>query len=215
MMEQVLPPGVVVAEARADVPADRLWPGEESAVAGAALARRLEYATTRDCARRALAGLGWPAQPILRRADRTPVWPDGVIGSLTHCRGYRAAAVARQGTLWAIGIDAEPAEPLPARVLDRISSAAERTALADLTRQAPDIPWDRLLFSLKEAVFKAWYPATQRGLGFGDVEVVPRADQTADLVFRCPVPAAVAQLRWTIRWAADNGLLLTGVVAEN
>ena len=59
-----------------------------------------------------------------------------------------------------IGLDAEPIAPLPAGVLDVVASQDEREALARLGGERPGIPWDTLLFSAKEATYKAWYPLT-------------------------------------------------------
>ena len=91
------------------------------------------------------------------------MWPAGIRGSMTHCAGYAAAAVGPISRISAIGIDAEPDAPLPDGVLDLVATAAERDRLA-VTPRKPDIPhWDRLLFSAKEAVYKAWFPLVGSG----------------------------------------------------
>ena len=92
---------------------------------------------------------------------------------MTHCAGYRAAAVARSGDLAAVGIDAEPHAPLPPDVLELVARPEERVELTALEEARPDLHWDRILFSAKEAVFKAWFPLTRRWLDFTDVGTVP------------------------------------------
>jgi 4'-phosphopantetheinyl transferase EntD len=151
-----------------------LYPEEAPAVARAVAKRRAEYAAGRACARAAIAALGGEPGPIPRDAERgAPVWPAGVVGSITHTDGYRAAAVARTGDILTLGIDAEPHGPLPEGVLDVIlATPAERAALADLTARHPAIHWDRLLFSAKETVYKAWYPYHRRMLGFNEAELL-------------------------------------------
>lgn len=101
-------------------------PFEEEArlVASAAPSRCAELLSGRACAHRAMRVLGAPEVPI-GRDDRRPVWPDGFVGSITHCAGYRAAAVARDEDVFTIGIDAEPDEALPADVLGLIASSTE------------------------------------------------------------------------------------------
>lgn len=75
--------------------------------------RQREFATARSCARTALARLGVPPVPVLASPRGAPRWPAGVVGSITHCDGYRAAAVAYTRDVVSLGIDAEPDEPLP------------------------------------------------------------------------------------------------------
>lgn len=135
--------------------------------------RRGEFAVARDCARRALAELGLPDATVPRGEDGAPCWPDGFVGSITHCAGYRAAAVARRSEIAALGIDAEPLGRMSPRVLARIALPAERTMLDRLPTDSADGPqrWGRWLFTAKEAVYKAWYPLTGAWLGFHDVLV--------------------------------------------
>ena len=116
-------------------------------------------------------GPGFRPAPILPGPTGAPQWPSGVVGSMTHCDGYRAAAVGRTEAFAAIGIDAEPHAALPDGVLAKVASESEQMALARLARQAPEVCWDQMLFSAKEAVYKAWSPATGRWLGFTDAEV--------------------------------------------
>jgi len=165
VIEKLLPPAAVGVEAFADLPGEPAFPGEEDLIARAVPSRRGEFVTARRCAREALARLGESAAPIRSGPRREPLWPPGVVGSITHCAGYRAAAVARTADLAGLGIDAEPNEPLPDGVLPAVSVAQERPHLAALAEQHPDVQWERLLFCAKEAVYKAWYPLTRRWLG--------------------------------------------------
>ncbi len=152
---------------------DPLFPEEEYLVRRAVLKRRNEFALARTCARRALTNIGVAPCSILSTSDREPVWPQGIVGSITHCQSYAAAAVASNVQLRSLGIDAEINSPLPDGVLAVIASPAERSAVAQLTDALPDhgVCWDRLLFSAKESVFKAWFPIAKRWLDFRDAEV--------------------------------------------
>jgi 4'-phosphopantetheinyl transferase EntD len=171
VIEQILPPEVASAEAFHDPPEAVLFPAEEEMINRAVDKRRREFRTTRHCARRALSQLGLPLVPLLRGEHGQPQWPAGVVGSMTHCVGYRAAAVARSCEIPALGIDAEPHAPLPAEVLQTIAVPEEHQALIALARSAPQTCWDRVLFCAKEAVYKAWFPLTRRWLGFADVTI--------------------------------------------
>ncbi|MFF1508225.1 4'-phosphopantetheinyl transferase [Streptomyces sp. NPDC058326] len=171
MLESLLPDGVACAEAFDDLEPAPLFPEEEELVAAARQGRRQEFGTARLCARRALTSLGLPAGPLLRGRRREPLWPYGAVGSITHCAGYRAAAVARDRDVLALGIDAEPNGPLPPDVLHVVAFGAERRWLREYADRDPGVRWDRLLFSAKESVYKTWFPLMGSGLGFDDVEV--------------------------------------------
>src|SRR5579871_596831 len=163
MLGAILPAGVALAE-EFGPPEENpdLLPPELDAIATAAPKRRREFAAVRSCARRALAELGLPPAPVLPGPSGEPAWPPGVVGSMTHCQGYRACALGRAAEFAAIGIDAEPHAPLPDGVLAMVTSDAERAALAELAGAAPETCWDRILFCAKEAVYKAWFPVTGR-----------------------------------------------------
>lgn len=207
VIEDLLPPPVVVRTARDDAAvAGALAPGEEEAVAGAVERRRAEFTTGRLLARAALEHLGVPAAAVPVGQRRAPVWPDGVVGSITHCAGLRAVAVARTRDVRSVGIDAERHAALPEGVLGAVSDEGER---AHLARLPSGTHWDTILFSAKESVYKTWFPLTGRWLGFEDAVLTPAPDGTfvADL---CLTDAAVPA-RLQGRWAVREGLVLTAV----
>ena len=194
----VLPAGpAATAESYPEAIEAGLFPEEREHIASAVAKRRVEFAAVRRCARRALQELGYPPVPILPGEQREPRWPEGVVGSMTHCAGYCAAAVARSGEVSALGIDAEVHAPLPEGVLDLISIESERALLAELTDRVPGaVHWDRVLFSAKESVYKAWFPLTRRWLGFEQADIELRLDGTFEARLltteEVPAPAAAA-----------------------
>jgi enterobactin synthetase component D / holo-[acyl-carrier protein] synthase len=217
MIEQVVPRAAVSAEAFDDeVPALPLAMGEDRGLPPCPVpGRREEYTTGRALARSALGRLGLAPVAVLRDAVGAPVWPAGVVGSLTHCAGYRAAVVARAAEVPVLGVDAEPALPLPDGVLPVVALSDERLALRRLARSDPGVQWDRLLLCAKEAVYKAWYPLTGRWLDFADVRVVFRrhGGLTATLLAPGPVLDGVRVGAFCGRWLARDGLLVV-VVAD-
>lgn len=217
MIERILPDAVAAVEARDDDRAVSLFPEEAAMVARAVEKRRREFATGRDCAHRALELLGAPTEPVLAGNRGEPVWPAGVVGSIAHCRGYRGCAVAAATDLTAIGIDAEPHEPLPEGLVERVAGTEERSKLAQLARAEPAIAWDRLLFSAKEAVYKAWYPLTERWLGFEDaVLTIDPVERTFAARLLVPGPRlAGAELRgFDGRWLVADGLVLSAIAVD-
>nr|WP_062341642.1 4'-phosphopantetheinyl transferase superfamily protein [Herbidospora sakaeratensis] len=209
MLGSVLPSGVVWHESFGDPPGVRPLPEEESLVAQAVPRRRAEFATARWCARQALASFGHADVPILSGPKREPLWPKGIVGSMTHCDGYRAAAVAPDGVVASIGIDAEPDQPVPDGVLGAVASPEEQMAVGRLLADRPVVAWDRLLFSAKESVYKAWFPITGRWLGFEDAHVTfGDGVFSARILVDSPLPVFEG------RWAAEGGLLVTSVVVQ-
>ncbi|MGW5737284.1 MULTISPECIES: 4'-phosphopantetheinyl transferase family protein [Streptomyces] len=216
MLESLLAPApVTVVETVEDPPDPFLFPEEAAAVARAVDKRRREFATVRQCARAALAELGVAPAPILPGPKGAPRWPEGIVGSMTHCAGYRAAAVARAGTVRSLGIDAEPAAPLAdPDVLRMVSDETERAALAELAVRRPDVPWDRLLFSAKESVYKTWFPLTGRWLGFEEarVELDPDGTFTAALLVPGPTVAGRELTGFAGTWRIRDGIAVTAIV---
>ncbi|MER5484352.1 4'-phosphopantetheinyl transferase superfamily protein [Streptomyces sp. NPDC002812] len=214
LLAPLLPPLVTAVDTFHDSAEPFLFPEEEALVAKAVAKRRHEFTTVRQCARAALAGFGLPAAPILPGAGGAPRWPGGMVGSLTHCDGYRAAAVARDTTVASLGIDAEPAEPLRGEgTLNMIALPAERTALRELAAHRPAIPWDRLLFSAKESVYKAWSPLTGRRLGFQDAHITLHSNGTFTAALLVPgtTTAGPPLTGFDGRWQVRDGLALTVV----
>ncbi|WP_042454714.1 4'-phosphopantetheinyl transferase family protein [Streptacidiphilus jiangxiensis] len=172
MLTEIAPTGVRVVEAFGD-DTEEETPAEVRALLPAvAVVKRLkEFATARRCAMDALEALGAPAVPPAKLASGAPHWPTGVVGSITHTTGYRAVAVARSCDYRSLGVDAEPAVPLRPGLLEGVTCPEERAELLRLEAVDPQTPWDKLLFSAKEAVYKAWRPVVDTPLGFQDVRV--------------------------------------------
>ncbi|MFI6662096.1 4'-phosphopantetheinyl transferase [Streptomyces sp. NPDC050523] len=174
-MASLLPPQVVARESFGEWEDDwrrALFPVEARVVDRAMDKRRREFAGVRVQARRALRVLGVPPVPLVPGPRGEPAWPPGIVGAMTHCTGYRAAAVARaEGGVAAVGIDAEPHARLSPEVLEMVAGARERDRLRLLAGSRPEVSWGCLLFSAKETVFKAWYPLARSELGFLEAEV--------------------------------------------
>jgi 4'-phosphopantetheinyl transferase EntD len=216
LLSDVLTHPVVAAERYDDPPEATPLPEEEPLIARSVAKRRNEFVTVRYCARQALGELGLPPAPILKGDKGEPCWPDGVVGSLTHCEGFRGAAVARREEVRSIGIDAEPHDVLPKGVLDAISLPQERRELAVLPA---GLHWDRILFCAKEATYKAWFPLTHRWLGFEDAHITfdvdPDGQRGRFLSTVLIDPAAESGPPLTTlagRWSVRDGLALTAIV---
>jgi 4'-phosphopantetheinyl transferase EntD len=214
VIEEILPPEAVAVDTRKELLEIELFPQERLALGRAVEKRRREFTTARACARAALAQLGLPPSPIATGERGQPLWPAGVVGSITHCDGYRACALARARELAGLGIDAEPHLPLPAGVLDEIARAEELPLLARLAREHPAVHWDRLLFCAKETVYKVWFPIAHRWLGFEDAVLsIDPVGRTFDARLLTPWPEVGICFPSVLRgrWLARNGLVLAAL----
>jgi 4'-phosphopantetheinyl transferase EntD len=208
----LLPPDVVVEEGTGDGPVEVL--AEERAhVARAVPKRRAEFEQGRTCARRALRRLGIEGWALLPGPKREPRWPPGVTGAITHTHGYVAAAVARRPVGWSLGIDAEQRAPLHDGVADLICTGRERRWCS--ARAGDGVPWEAVVFSAKESVFKAWFPLTGRWLDYldADIELDPDGGTFRVLALRSaagrPAPAD-----YRGRFLVTADLILTTAVVE-
>lgn len=218
MIEMLLDGDVAGVGTFGDDACAALLPEEEAVVTSAAEKRRREFTQVRDCARRALAQLGVGPVPILPGQGGCPTWPAGIVGSMTHCDGYRAAAVGRATEILSIGIDAEQHLPLDHDVVSMIRTPAEREHLATLHQRCSDIHWEMLLFSIKESVYKACFPITRAWLGFEQATV--RIDATrrsfrADLAVPIPVPCGDPIVNLAGRWLVRSRHVLTAIVIRH
>lgn len=219
MIEKIMPAEVACVEAFDDPPDAVLYPEEESVISRAVDKRRREFRTVRHCARRALSELGIAPTALLPGDRGMPQWPPGVVGSMTHCAGYRAAAVARGRDVLTIGIDAEPHDVLPPDVLRYVTLDEERARLVELATADSGICWDRILFSIKETVYKAWFPLTRKWLGFADAAVTialptvhPAAGCfSARLLVAGPIIAGEPLTGFHGRWLVDHGLVVASI----
>ncbi|MBD9733810.1 4'-phosphopantetheinyl transferase superfamily protein [Streptomyces sp. H28] len=224
MIGDLLPPAVVAVESYGEEGADApLYPQEAAYMARAVDKRRREFTAVRSCARRAMERLGVPAQPLVPGERGAPQWPSGLTGSMTHCAGYCAAALVRAGDLASVGIDAEVHGPLPEGVLSSVSLPQEAARIGRLVGERPEVHWDRLLFSAKEAVYKAWFPLTGRWLDFmeADIDLFPdpgertRGGFRAELLVPGPRVGGRTVGSFEGRWTTGRGLVATAVAVPH
>jgi len=162
--------GIEVEIAEPTLVSHGLYPEELQYIAGAVGKRKAEFATARICARRALARLGVPPCALVPRPDRSPSWPDGVVGSIAHTTGCCIVAVTNAPAIIAIGLDIELDTPLEADLKRMICTDRERKWLECATPSERGF-LGKLYFGAKEAFYKCQYGMTGTFLDFGDVEI--------------------------------------------
>jgi len=209
-------PSVVAAsELRGSADPTMLLP-EEAAACGTFRINRLEeFAAGRLCARRALGEFGLGGFAVRRNADRTPQWPEGIVGSITHTIGFCGAVVGSRERFAGLGIDAE----IVARVTPDVCSQAltpediaHVSALASRERERAAA----VIFSAKEAFYKSQYGVTGSWLDYSDVsvELVPDAADAGTFLVRTATATArrvMAGFAPRGRYRIADALVFTGV----
>lgn len=178
--------------------------------------RKAEFAAGRAYARAALEALGCRKQSIPVAPDRRPIWPTGFVGSITHSGLYCAVAAAPSSSYLGIGIDFEPAIPLERRLYTLVGRDEERREFPHSIRtESGFLDRGKLVFSAKEAVFKACYPVCLQWFDFLDasVEICTQGNR-----FTATIPTDVlGKLRSPVlegHWSMVAGNVITSIVIE-
>jgi len=146
---------------------DGLFPEERAAMTRAVPARRAEFSTGRVLARELLTALGFDPAPLAPDPDRTPQWPEGVVGSIAHADGVCVVAAARANKIAGVGIDVESEEPLEYESFKVVCTPIERTRIERF--RSGGGTFAKMIYCAKEAAYKCWYPIARAPLEFQDV----------------------------------------------
>lgn len=151
--------------------------------------RIVDFCCGRLCARRALAEYGINGFDLLSAEDRQPIWPSGLLGSITHTDGFAAAVVAERDVALSLGIDVERIGAVHPELWPPICSPGELERLRTLPREQQSLT-AALTFVAKEAFFKCQYPLARERFGFEEVELEQAASSAAGGEFRLSVRRA-------------------------
>ncbi len=211
-LRQMLGPHVAVSVTDPRAPHAPLWPAEAVAMGRATLTRKLEFAAGRAAARNAMQALGHPPQAVLSGADRAPVWPPALTGSISHTSDICIAAMAEAGRLRSIGVDVEEDSPLESALIPQICTLAERAWLAiqpDTTRGR----LAKLIFSAKECAYKCQYAVTGTLFDFDTLEITPDVDTGQfEATFTRDIGPFIAGTCIHGRFALRPGVIVTAMV---
>jgi 4'-phosphopantetheinyl transferase EntD len=200
----------ITAEALVRPDDDHLFPEERAYLRDAAPIRRAQFGTARIYARRALAELGVAPTALVPRADRSPVWPPGIVGSISHTRDRCAVVVARDTHARSLGLDIEGVRTLEEGVDETVLTPRELRFLRAQPRSRHDALL-MLFFSAKEAYYKCQYPMTGTFLDFREVEleIQLEAGRFDARALKPGIPAFVGRLGG--RFAFEHGMVMSGV----
>lgn len=210
-MHDLLPHNVEVCVLGPEDVPDPLHPVEAGEVARALPVRVREFSLGRTCARRVLTRLGHPDVPIPKGERGAPVWPEGVVGAITHTRSVFAAIAARRTDWRSVGLDAEVVGRVKPELWTTLFQPAERAWLASLP------PDDRALratlhFSARETFYKVQFPVCRQWVDFLDVDLTSEGD-TFEVVARAPIAGFCgAGARFRGRWGLRGDTVVSTLV---
>ena len=149
-----------------------MFPLESAAQSGAVSQRWSAFRGGRACARAALGKLGQPPVAIPADPSGAPIWPHDFVGSITHTNDIAAAVVALSPPTWGLGLDVESDEPLDDAAMLQLVCRPEELVPGCDPHHATSLRRGKLLFVVKEAVYKLYWPHTKTFLDFHDLTVV-------------------------------------------
>lgn len=186
-----------------------LFPQERAAIARATEARKQEFTAGREAARLAMRRIGTASAEIPMGADRAPVWPKGLIGSLSHSGDICVAIVAQIGPLQSLGVDIELDTPLEDDLLDTICGDREREWLTTQKAEARG-KLAKLIFSAKECAYKCQYPLSREMIDFMAFEITLDVENHCFVAeFSRPVGPFSAQTRLLGQYGTAFGSIVT------
>jgi 4'-phosphopantetheinyl transferase EntD len=133
--------------------------------------RLTDFSTGRYCATKSLEQLGVENAIIPIGKDREPTWPEGIVGSISHCDSLTGAIVAKSLDYISLGLDIEEIGRVTPDLWDLVFTENEKNFLSGLSEKEVLVQ-STVIFSAKEAFYKFQYPITKIFLDFLDVEVV-------------------------------------------
>lgn len=166
----LFPTGVVAVELMSVAPRTTLTTSELTFISHCAPKRIDDFTRGRACAHRGMSELGLREVSLLAGEKREPLWPAGIVGSITHTTGFAAAVVARRNEIEALGIDCEVVDSVGPDLWERICTPGERERLEKLP-EAQARQQAALIFAAKEAFYKCQFPKSHGWVGFEDVSI--------------------------------------------
>lgn len=213
VVEKLFPSGVVAFETHAPGAVDDLLRSERECVVRCVDRRVKEFAAGRACARACLAEFGLESTALPAGPDRVPIWPPGVVGSITHTGNYCLAVVGPEMQFAAIGVDVARVGDMSASLWELIMRAEERDWLRGLEETVRQ-QMATVVFSAKEAFYKCQYALTRIWLGFESIAVGVQGNVFEVFLREASHPICRVQGPWVGRFSIDQALVITGIASE-
>jgi 4'-phosphopantetheinyl transferase EntD len=162
-----------------------VFEAERPLIEKAVAKRRREFSAGRCCARQALRALDCADAPIIHDQNGAPLWPQGIVGSITHSKTHAAAVAAETSKLRGLGIDLETVSRVSPAITNKILTAPEKAYLLRHPDPVEKQHLQALFFSAKEAIYKCLHPLLQCRIGFQDARIECMPDQQSINIVMC------------------------------
>ena len=208
----LFPAGCFLAVQRYDAPEILLPEVEDASLGRATEKRQREFSAGRVAARAALRRLGIAETLLPVGTNRSPRWPGGVVGSITHTAGLAVAVVARQENITGLGLDLELNAAVKQELWRGILTARELAWISGQPRDRQE-PLATLIFSAKESFYKLQYPLTGRWVDFleADITFLPEAGEFQLTCTQSEATMKLQQSRFHGRFAISTEFTLTAM----
>jgi 4'-phosphopantetheinyl transferase EntD len=168
--------------------------------------RIADFSTGRYCSIKALEQLGIQNSIIPIGEDRAPIWPEGIVGSISHCDSLTGAIVAKRSDHISLGLDIEEIGRVTPDLWDLVFTEKEKNYLSSLSDE-DKLVQSTAIFSIKEAFYKFQYPLTKTFLDFLDVEVeIPFFSEIKVFSFS---NEHISKIKNKVSWFHDNTCLIS------
>lgn len=208
----LLPTTVAVAEMDPRMDCIGLHPDEAPAMITMAPARRREYTAGRIAAHEAMGQVSTTQEPVIRGQDRSPIWPAGIVGSISHSKKHSIAAVASADDVQSLGVVLEPDVELEPYMYREVCSPEEMKWLEQQ-------PFDRrgnlakLIFCAKGCTYKCQLPLTRRLLWYNSLQIqIDQSTTSFSATFSQSAGTFCSGDRLTGRFFVGQGVILTTLI---
>ena len=153
-----------------DIPSSFKLHIDEEVLSSKMASKRLsDFKASRYCAKQVLLKLGIKEFPVLINQHRAPIWPKNIVGSLSHCKKRCLAVIAKSGEIKAIGLDVETNKPIDQ---EQAALICTRIDIEQFKHYPNPYIAAKIIFSVKESIFKCLHPLYRKWIDFKDVDVL-------------------------------------------
>jgi 4'-phosphopantetheinyl transferase EntD len=146
-----------------------LHPEEHLLINGASAKRIGEFCAGRYCAHQVLEQLGFSHVPVLKNQHGAPIWPKGIVGSISHSSEMSIAVAARSVDIQALGVDIQYyGHPFPDQTFATLFRRQEIRSILNAPPEFVD-QYAYSIFASKESALKCIYSAFGHCLEFTDI----------------------------------------------
>ncbi len=178
--------------------------------------RKIEYLLGRLCLKRCFEAFGEAPLLVAMGEDRSPIWPNSWVGSISHSKGQVVAVLGRSHQYAGLGIDLEalienPSTALQTQICSDGSELENLKSALGLTEQQALT----LIFSSKESLYKLIFPRYRKFFGFQAARVEHTVERGLVIELQEKLSDSFpASRKWVVEWQSLNTETIETFIAE-